>query len=265
MKRMTISSLLIVFLWLLLAPATHADMAVLDPTKFGHVSQNATALMGVCAAANGLNYACGPVAAVNSFVFLQNTYPDIYDNSLTNGNNVGTVMSLAMPNFMNCVACNGGTTIANFISGKKKWIEQQVPGKTAYSDMQNPTPAYILGQLKAFNGKGEDVELLIGFYDKTTGMRVGGHYVTDYGIATGNSMDLWFVDPNGGMGTNTAVNMELGYMVAGGVIQINNYGANTVNARVDWAVAESPIPEPGSLSLVGLGCSWLLIWRRRNA
>ncbi|MGH7153573.1 MAG: hypothetical protein ACREF3_06550, partial [Acetobacteraceae bacterium] len=249
--------------FMLVSGPAFSGAITLNPNDFGHLSQNATALAGVCAA-GGLSYACGPVAAVNSLVFLQNKYPDIYDNSLITNNLVMTATILSGNDFMKCVVCAGGTNITNFISGKKKYIEQKVRDKTTYSDKQNPRFPYLFSQLSG--PEPEDVELLIGFYN-AAGMRTGGHYVTLYGISGGaDSKDLSFVDPNGGMGTSTAVNMaDLSWANNGGAIQIRNYGPAGTTAKIDWAVAESPIPEPAAWTLLAIGFALLAGLRRHNA
>jgi len=219
--------------------------------NFGHLSQNNPGLAGVCVqGVGGPSFACGPVAAVNSFVYLQTLKGpggvSIYDNSLIAGGNlVNTATMLAGPNFMNCMACAGGTLIGNFSSGKMKWIEGSVPGKTVYSSKQNHSIFDLLLDLSA----GEDTELLVGFYDRT-GARVGGHYVTLYmaSSATEGKM-LGFIDPD----PNPASNVSDSYTVLGGpgpLLQINDYGPANDLARVEYAIDESPIPEPGTLVLV---------------
>lgn len=230
---------------------TFADSIRLNPNQFGHLDQNDPRLAGVCGA-GGVSYACGPVAAVNSFVFLQNTRNDIYDNFLINPDTVGTATTLAGANFMSCAACAGGTSTAKFISGKMKYIENRIPGKTLYADVQNPGFPFLLNELQ----RHEDVELIVGFYDANN-TRVGGHIVTLYQVSGGGGMDpntLSFVDPDGPTTAGgLALNMDnLGYVVNGnGIIQIGNYGPAGTTARVDWAVAESPIPEPVGLLLLG--------------
>src|SRR5262245_45155447 len=95
-------------------------MTDLDPTKYGDLDQHDT---------NCGNVACGPTAAVNSFKFLQEVYPHIYDNLLiphTAGNTdyedmIDTANMLGTVMFMDtCVICDpnkGGTYIEMFISG----------------------------------------------------------------------------------------------------------------------------------------------------
>jgi hypothetical protein len=240
----------------------HAALIDLGPNNFGHLSQNDPGLAAICAA-NMANYACGPVAAVNSFVYLQTKFPGIYDNSLiANGNLVATATQLAGANFMNCMACAGGTLINNFSDGKKKWIEGSVPGKTTYSLTRNPSIFDLLLDLSA----GQDTELLVGFYDRA-GNRVGGHYVTLYMASSGaDGAMLGFIDPD----PNPALNVSNPYTILGGalagIIQINNYGPANTLTRVDFAIDESPIPEPATLVLLMATAPMVgwLIRRRRD-
>jgi hypothetical protein len=226
-------------------------MVTIDPALFGHLNQNDPALAGVCAA-GGVSYACGPVAATNSFVFLQNRYPTIYDNLLTGGNLVNTATTLGSDAFMMCSACTGGTLLSNFITGKQKYIESKVPGLTTYASLLNPGFPFLLGELQ----QNEDVELLLGFYDAMNN-RVGGHYVTLYGVSgAGDPQALSFVDPAGGVNQP-----NLAYVVVGGVIQVLGYGPAGSITRIDAAVAESPVPEPGTLTLLLFAVP--VLWAKR--
>ena len=109
-----------------------------DPSLYGGLDQHST---------HCPDLACGPSAAVNSFVFLQNMYPGIYGNSLAGDNYetwVDTANTLLDPRYMDC-DCNGsGTTIDNFISGKQDYLNDTAPGATTVHfqnafDATNPT------------------------------------------------------------------------------------------------------------------------------
>jgi hypothetical protein len=224
----------------------------LGPGKFGDLSQNDPGLAGVCVADN-TRYACGPVAAANSLVFLQNQYPQIYGNALImNGSLVQTATALA--GLMNCMACAGGTDINDFSTGKMTWINNNVPGSTSFSLNLTPPDRFpSIDVLAQDLMRGEDTELLIGFYDKTTGARVGGHYVTLFSLTTGaDGSRMGFIDPD----PNPALAADKAYMVLpNGTIQINLYGPGTANARVEWAIDESPVPGP----VVGAGLPGLIL------
>jgi hypothetical protein len=90
---------------------------------------------------------------------------------------------------------------------------------------------------------------LFGFYN-ADGTRDGGHYVTLYGLSGGTDpMNLSFVDPNGG------VNMaNIGYTINDNILSLTGYGpGGGLTTRIDWAVAESPVPEPATFLVIGLG------------
>lgn len=112
----------------------------LDADLFGRLDQQTTACP---------NTSCGPSAAINSFVFLQNRYPDLYDHklvpsttvapgggpgvpSLDDQKNAAEVLG-GVPYMGTCVACGAtGTYVEDFIIGKRDYIEAKVPGKTIY-------------------------------------------------------------------------------------------------------------------------------------
>jgi hypothetical protein len=262
-KNLLFGLLIVGILVLLRVPARAVTVYNVDLTtqaNFGNLNQHDTA----CG-----NFACGPTAAVNSFVFLQDKYPDIYDSSLIphiDGNSeyedfVSTANALSDPNYMNCAACNGGTLITDFISGKKKWIEDHVPGKTVYMDSPQSNWPFLYNELNDM----EDVELLVGFYD-AAGNRIGGHYVTltkfqwtdtnmDNIIQPGENAMIGFVDPDDG-----TIKMQslASQMVAGQYNLTTNYGVGgtigttaVATTGINWAVSESPIiPEPATIMLV---------------
>ncbi len=157
-----------------------------NPADFGHLNQRA---IGVC---NGdptdlskdRSNGCGPVAAVNSFVFLQKTYPGIYDNKLVaNTPNGPRDAAAALATDMEC-NCDLGTASRKFLAGKAAYINREAPNTTRI-EFQNvfstpsvtPTLAFLVDQLKAK----QDVELLFGYYTKNadgTFTQTGAHYVT---------------------------------------------------------------------------------------
>jgi hypothetical protein len=125
MKALTVLSKLfglwVALVCLLPTPALAVAVFNIDlgASNFGNLDQDDTT---ACA-----NVACGPTAAVNSYVFLQNKYPVIYDNSLILDNNmngfdyqdlIDTANALSDPAFMDCSVCTGGTLLSKFISGK---------------------------------------------------------------------------------------------------------------------------------------------------
>jgi hypothetical protein len=107
-------------------------------------------------------FACGPAAAVNSFVFLQKTFPTVYGKQLVpeidrtkpandlNGDGrvdtyddmIAAATELATATFMNTVV-RRTTLRTEFYTGKRKYFEGdttttgKVPGKTTYSVMDD--------------------------------------------------------------------------------------------------------------------------------
>jgi hypothetical protein len=236
-----------------------------DPSLYGGLDQHST----LCA-----DLACGPSAAVNSFVFLQNMYPGRYGSSLagdTYENWVDTANTLLDPKYMDCDCNNGGTTIDNFISGKQSYLNDVAPGTTEvhfqnWFDGANPlkpTWQFIFDELK----KGQDIEILVGFYDDT-GARNGGHYVTvtgfsfedadgDGDIGAAELATLYYVDPDDGNANFNELNMIDDF------INLMGY-SDQYNTYVEAAVAESPIPEPLTLSLFAAGLVGVVMLRGRK-
>jgi len=254
----------------------------LDHLKFGNLDQDDTA---ACGGAGQL--ACGPTAAVNSFVWLQNQYPGIYGDNLIldatqdeDGDNdideyddwIATANALGDPAYMDCAVCNGGTGIFDFIDGKMDWIEDHVPGVTTYAD-ENwhdggvwPTWQFLYDNLVS----GEDVEILVGFYDDQV-MRVGGHYLTitsfhweddDMDDIIDATETAWidFIDPQDG----THKMADIQQNGSGDAIYVDYGIGGAVDATwLEATVKESPIPEPATLLLVGGGLVMLGLRRNR--
>jgi hypothetical protein len=236
-----------------------------DPGLYGGLDQHST----LCA-----DLACGPSAAVNSFVFLQNKYPGIYGSDLagdTYENWVDTANTLLDPKYMDCDCNNGGTTIDNFISGKQDYLNDVAPGTTEVhfqnffdgTSPTKPTWQFIFDELM----KGQDIEILVGFYDDTGG-RNGGHYVTVTGfsfndadgngdIDAGETATLYYVDPDDGKADFSELDMRNDFL------DLMGY-SDQYSTYVEAAVAESPIPEPLTLSLFAAGLAGLVVVRQRK-
>jgi hypothetical protein len=251
--------------------------ADLNQGMFGHLDQAAT---------NCPAQGCGPTAAVNSFLFLENSRPTLYNNRLipaaafnapTTGEMSAVVDTLTGANYMNtnCLVC--GTYWDYFIYGKQKYIDGVAPGTTIYaaqsmfgwagvSGIAQPKPAYVQDNLA--NGPTidflftelmaqEDIEILISF---NAG---GGHYVTVTGLTydtTTRTGTLRYIDPNGGAARSATVSQT----VAGGTINIaySNGTANTIAGQITVAVGESPVPEPVAFILVGIGLTIIGVRRK---
>ena len=275
--------------------AAPMDVGLIDAmaiqAKYGNLDQSDVEQLALDMGMGGFaGCLCGPTAAVNSFVFLQNMYPHIYDNKLVKDDPatmanamVDTALNLAK-NFMNST---GGTFIEDFIHGKQSYIDMMAPGSTVYGaqisipwnlvrtdGMGNPLPnadqpatapgnnniakpGYVqqntpptLGFIMNEIQQGEDVEAF-----------VAQHYITLTGCAQCDLMTnmgtLWFVDPDDGMPHSEAIT---GLM--GGRLQFA-YGGGT---EIFHVVKESPIPEPVTVVLLGIGVVGLIgcRWRGRR-
>lgn len=235
-----------------------------DPDLYGHLDQNST---------DCIDQACGPTAAVNSFVFLQNEYPNIYGHELTNedlDSLRGTANALLDQHFMDCdCGPNGsGTSIADFISGKEKYFGDVAPGTTEvhaqnFHDPANsvkPSWQYLFDQLEM----GQDVEVLIGYYDDNG--RHGGHYLTVTGFSFGDtngdglidddeSARLFFIDPTDGAAHNGNLDMKNDFL------NLLNYSKD-FDTYIEATVAESPVPEPPSLLVFAVAL--VGVWQSRK-
>jgi hypothetical protein len=255
--------------------------------------------------------ACAPTAAVNSFQFLQNEYGI---TGLVGGSPYDTINELASSDYMNTGDtylnpdpppmyvgdANTATTPTNFIAGKEKYLSEnfkpqngytaiQTVGQSIYQSqasngttqggitMTTPTSTFIQQQL----ADGEDVEMFFLWTDSSGNPTGGGHVVTltgiDYNSGT-NTGDLSFIDPYGGSGQNSGVDITsdslyflspTGYLVfgySGGGAGGDNDPDNPDSAaygKVVAVFAESPVPEPATLGLL-CGAAVLGLRRRRR-
>jgi len=224
--------------------------------------------------------ACAPTAAVNSFVYLENKYPGIYDDWLVPGSDYQAMVSAARTlalNYMN-TSLPSGTTAEDFLLGKMKFIENALPGWTRYEaqlagtwdstnfygedkpgwvELTYPTWEFLFLELEAC----EDVEIGLA-YDAGGGHALtltsfhwtddGTPFVIDLGEAY-----IDFIDPlTGAYGTANIWQTSLDGPI------LTSYGGG---ATITMAVSESPIPEPLTMlcvfaSVAGVGA---YIRRRR--
>ncbi|KQV49306.1 hypothetical protein ASC95_17000 [Pelomonas sp. Root1217] len=263
-------------------PVVHFEHEDVD--KFGDLSQKNVA---PCP-----NMACGPVAAVNSFVFLQREYSLIYGSKLipavdgtkpTQAELIAVAADLAK-NYMD-TCCEKGTHITNFINGKQKYFDTVAPNTTVIHgqvkdwdpveggakpdniDETNPTPQFLLNELS----HNQDIELLLDFGTD------GGHYVTltslfwsdddgDGSIDAGEAANIGYIDPEDGKSTSA----RLGELAGALTVQyLSPVTGNVRSGTIFAAIAESPEhrtnPEPASAALVlaALAAVWCV--RRRSA
>lgn len=259
-------------------------------TNFGTLDQFDTgALYGSCS--------CGPTAAVNSFVYLENVYGSIYGTLLTalNLNAERSVAQTLAREYMHTRLDTdppdgqvqpGGTYIGDFIAGKMAYIEAMAPNRTTYeaqvssrvvnapvtsegTEVVDPTGLFLAKQLK----DGEDVELLVNKFDGS-GKQTFGHYNTVIALhwinqagdgvmhqSDGATMD--FIDPVGGVTKSRHV-----YEDATGLHLV---GQDQSIFDITAIVAESPIkkglgvPEPAGGALTALAIAAMALGRRLAA
>jgi hypothetical protein len=212
-RAVTLRSLLLILVCLCLVDVVVAGpidySALEDASEFGHLRQADLRNCG-----NLAREGCGPTAAANSFLFLENQYPGIYRRKLiptdppdldlngvidTYDGLIFAGNSLTLNIYMK-TCCNHTTLRDDFFFGKQRYIEDRVPGVTVYEIMddpvlntldpngnfdpnnlppgyhaQAPTPQFLSANLKT----GEDIEILVTRNDETG---LHGHYVTVFGL-----------------------------------------------------------------------------------
>lgn len=273
-----------------------ARAAVYDIQKplnlYGNLNQNAIPppLLGASA--------CGPTAVVNSYVYLEQQYPATYGRKLVpdtipNGlydqaELIAVAQSLIAPGYMNTKVAvggaNSGTWADMLIYGKSLYIEDNAPGTTVYAAQLSstwalpggrpadevpgipkpdwvqentiPTWQFLYDELVAC----EDVEILIND-------DAWGHFLTltsfswndvnnDGIIQQGEGATIDYIDPATGLpGISPIMQQGLGTVI---FVSYPNFP----NAQLTMAVAESPVPEPAGLAVVGVGL--LAVFRRRR-
>jgi hypothetical protein len=259
--RLAFSAVALVVTLLLRTPVTGAPIEVaLDADKFGKLDQKLTKCGDI---------GCGPTAAVNSFTYLQTAFPNSYKTPLVPaGQEVMVADTLA--DLMGC--CGAGTSIENFIRGKRSYVESKDPGATKYGAElsgkwtgtdrpdfvhENATATDLLAFIERELRAAEDVEISIA----NAGV---GHFLTLTGITfedeTRQRGQLTFVDPNGGTRGSTTFRID-----ANGDIR-TTYVLGAQIAFVRHAVSESPVPELSTLVLLAAGLIGLggASWRGRR-
>jgi hypothetical protein len=248
---------------------------------------------------NGGEVDCGPTAAINSFVYLQNKYPGIYDSNLagdTYADYINAAVLISTAAYMNTQP-PGGTWDDMFIYGKYHYIEEKVPDVTIYQAQMlgmwgfpgNPPnvrppdqippimkPEWVTDQIypvwqfiftELFHC--EDVEILINWEG-------GGHYLTLTGFIfddidndgvieqdDGENAVISYIDPATGLpGSSNAWNVAVTGPY-GPYELMTDYESGAI---VTMAVSESPIiPEPATLVMIGMGLTALAgVVRRRH-
>ncbi len=255
----------------LLSASSYAEWYVIrdidkDPNHvlYGNLSQNSQAFINLVGAPMAAA-ACGPVAVTNSYRYLENKYPGVYDNSLTSGNLLQTAANLCT---LMGTTPGVGTYWDDLIWYKMKDIESKVPGKTVYEAQRNPAwawgiwddplakePSWVTPVLPTWQFiwnelyNCEDIEILLSWSD-------GGHFLTvksfHWGDVNGDNVIDWgenatfdYIDPCTGLpGVSKIWQSYLGSILE---TDYNAYGPT-----ITMAVSES-IPEPATMILLAAG------------
>jgi hypothetical protein len=260
---------------------TDYSVNLLD-SEFGHLLQGE-----VCGfEADG----CGPTAAINSFVFLQNRYSQFYGKKLIPGGDMVAAGIDLAENYMNT---SGATYIDNFITGKRNYIEEKTgpggiflaqvfggalsDGGTTAKDtvVKKPDSLFLAEELQ----KGEDVEFLstpLGADGKFDPKK--GHYLTlvklnwvdanNDGIMNfDENATIGFIDPAGSTDPGSISSFKDNRHISvgpDGFMDLENPFTHK-KFRITAIVSESPpegtISEPSSLLLIltALGSMALIV------
>jgi hypothetical protein len=246
-----------------------------DPghTLYGNLSQNDPAFIALVGAPMAAA-ACGPVAVTNSYRYLENKYPGVYDSSLTGGSLLNTASSLCT---LMGTTPGVGTYWDDLIWYKMKDIESKVPGKTVYEAQRNPAwdwgiwndplakePSWVTQVLPTWQfiwnelSDCEDLEILLSWSS-------GGHFLTVKSFLWSDADNDNVMDFEEGA-TFDYIDSCTGAPGVSGIWQ-SYYGSiletdYTSGATITMSVSES-IPEPATMALLGLGS--LVLLRKRRA
>ena len=228
------------------------------------------------------NMACGPSAATNSLVYLQNAYPSLYGRSLIalaghsmQGTGsytpyddwIYTAGGVLATKYMNTT--NAGTYDGDFTMGLYAYTNTVASGKVRYSaqDCWVPSwggsskpPSWVSGVTPTWNylynglKNSADVLTMLTYVSSD-----GGHYVSAEGMTWNDATEsgtLTFMDPGGGKSTTTSIRLSSGKLYT-------DYGGSNESwiSALDVLVPVWPVPSPpqqyrtvgGSLGAAGDG------------
>ena len=218
----------------------------------------------------GKKFACGAVASINSFLFLENKYPNIYDNKLTPGadRNANTdqvdgqefgfdgwnVTGTERLGYYN----RTGTAAGDFLGTKEDWINDHAPHTTVFdswyagSSTHNRVPTSL--DLGYEIRDQEDVEFFVqgtNFFHVLT--------LTAVKCDDQGKCSIRYQDPNDPKVEQKAdLTNTNGKLTFTGVPGSKYAGTVTITAEF----AESPVPEPATLLAIGAALAILAVRRR---
>jgi hypothetical protein len=215
---------------------------------------------------------CAAVASINSFAFLQNQYPGIYGTSLLpNLQNDGTDPTDALAFGTTGWQVGGnparqgyyprpGNAYSDYIQTKRDWIEDHAPGRTVYEVRYAgaggaPDVAWLAEQIQ----NGQDVEFFVQGTDFFHALTLTGIGCSDH-----NYVDCYikYQDPND---PDTEYQLPINPTGPSGALQLTGVlGDGGVTLTITGAFAESPVPEPATLVLIGGALVGLAYYRRRR-
>ncbi len=215
--------------------------------------------------------ACAPTSVVNSLKYLEKTYsqfenkliPDQTadkdgDGDVDEDDHMIAAAEDLGKNYMSTTS-PGGTGDTNMINGKKNYLQKKAPGAiltSTHSGSSSATATWIYQQL----ARSADVEAGI------TWPAPPGHWITVYGIEWNtqtNTGSLYFIDPDPGNTNDSAKLIEGTLDLDGTKLRLTYPGVGGATGHIDLVVSE--IPEPATMSLVGLGLLAVLRRRRKLA
>ncbi len=232
---------------------------------------------------------CAATSLINSFLYLQQRYPGVYDNKLVPGGPAGAA---AARDALHTMIVNDGDENDDFgLQGgvwnqKLQWFQNAmvanqtifaaqtgVQSGTAQANQYNNSNLVTFGQYPTFAwlqqqiADGEDVEF--GLYQ---------HMMTLIGVGTDNSnasTAIEYIDPN-----NPAVDAWADVSLSMGALMVTIPGSGygppmgmpamaSDTSAIYYAFAESPVPEPsrivGLLGLAAIGLVGIALHRRKAA
>jgi hypothetical protein len=226
---------------------------------------------------NSTTYVCGAVAAINSFIFLENTYSSIYEpggndlltpNYNAGGNNSPTdATNFATAGFGTYAGyyTRPGGAEEDYIDTLTDWFNNYAPGTTFLNSWFTGSNDYDyspgIGDMAGELSANEDIEFFLqdandSFY----------HVVTLTGLKCTDSNDpttctIYYQDPNA-PGTNQSA--ALG--ISGGVLQFDDVTGSNYQGTVSITAmfSESPVPEPAAFLLFGTGILGLIGFKIRK-